>query len=274
MTEQYKQSGQTVGDHFATYDFAESDLIIVPGTGDRDAATLKTWADFIVRRFPAERQTVVDYPATVWPLVGGWRGERYDKSKEKAAAGTREALRNTGRAVLLAYSQGAEGGWEGAVEAITAGEIAPEDLQVILWGHPQRPGGLKDVLSRKHRMTSRLFGTALIGANMNGAWDIQAHPDIAVTSLAIDGDPITSFPSVWPNPVRFARSFAAGYFEIHGGAGHESAKNVAERSARVTHVLGTRAVMLDAAAMDPIEQRRIRLQDKQELSLMPEALSA
>ena len=252
---QYLQSEQTVSDHFDTYDFSHSDLIIVPGTNDRSGETLRTWADFIIRRFPDDRQTIVDYPATVWPLVGGRGALRYDESKEIAVNQTREALaRAAGRAVLLGYSQGADAAWEGAVQAVDAGEINPEDLQVILWGHPQRPDGLKDVMSRRHRLTSRLFKTAF-QAEMNGAWQID--PRITVTSIAVEDDPVTSFPAVWPRPDRFATSFAAGYFMIHGGLGYESAAQLEKLPvARVETVPGTSTTYLDAAAADAKQQAR------------------
>lgn len=250
--ERQVQSEQTVSDYFDTYDFTDSDLIIVPGTNDRSAKMLRTWADFIIRRFPDDRQAVADYPATVWPLVGGRRALRYDESKEVAVANTRELLRNAGRAVLLAYSQGADAAWEAAVQSVDAGEIAPEDLQVILWGHPQRPDGFKDGMSRRHRMASRLFKTAF-QADMNGAWEVDPH--IAVTSVAIDGDPITSFPRLWPHPVRFASAFTAGYFMIHGGMGHEGAAQLAKLPvARAETVPGTVTTYLDAAADDPRTQ--------------------
>lgn len=255
MTKQQAQFEQTVGDYFDTCDFDDSDLLIVPGTNDRSADTLKSWADFIVRRFPDERQTVIEYPATVGPLVGGVRAHRYDESKEIATRRTRESLaRAAGRIVLVGYSQGADAAWEGATQAVEAGEITPEDLQVILLGHPQRPGGIKDAMSRRHRITSRLFGTAF-KAEMNGAWEID--PRITVTSVAVEGDPITSFPQPGPHPLRFVSSFAAGYFMIHGGMGYESAAQLEKLSvAHVETIPGTSTTYLDAAAADPKEQAR------------------
>ena len=253
--DQQMQTGHTIGDYFDTYDFTDSDLIVVPGTNDRSGETLMDWTDFIVRRFPTDRQTVVDYPATVWPLVGGMRALRYDESKEIATMRTRESLaRAAGRAVLLGYSQGADAAWEGAVQAVDAGEINPEDLQVILWGHPQRPDGFKDVMNRQHRLASHLFKTAF-RAEMNGAWQID--PRIAVTSVAIEGDPITSFPQPGLHPVRFASAFAAGYFMVHGGMGYEGAAQLEKLPViRTETVPGTETTYLDAGVADPKVQAR------------------
>lgn len=250
---------QTVGDYFDSFDFDDSDLLVVPGTADRGAATLLSWMDFIVERFPDDRRHIIDYPTTIGPAVGGIRAPGYDESKGIGAKEVRESLaRTTGRAVVIGYSQGADAVWDGVRQAIDGNAIAPEDLQVILWGHPRRPGGLKDVLSRKHRVVSKLCKVAL-GAEMDGAWEIDSR--INVTSLAIEGDPITTFPPVWSNPLRYGASAAAGYFMLHSGMGYEGAAQLAKLPvARIEKVPGSTTTYIDASTADPMEQLRAYIQ--------------
>lgn len=248
----------TASDYFAARDYSSSSLIVVPGTSDADGATLSSWANFIVDRFPAERTQLVDYPATVGPLIGGWNAHRYDESKAIARWRTRHMLgATTGRVVLLGYSQGADALWQGVTDAVEAGEKDPADIEAILWAHPQHPEGLKDVMQRKHKVTSAIFKHAF-HATMDGAW--IPHSDIETTSIAIEGDPITRFPRT-RNPVRLASRFHAGFYMIHSGLGDEGAAQLKDlQVASVSPVAGTKTTYLELAANDPVEQRARRKQ--------------
>lgn len=248
----------TASDYFASRDYSDSSLLIVPGTSDRNGGTLSSWTDFIIERFPEERQTIVDYPATVGPLVGGLHAPRYDESKQIAQEQTKLALEQSlGRVVLLGYSQGADALWRGVEDAVGQGVKDPDELEVILWAHPQYPDGLKDTLQRKHKLTSALFRYAF-HATMDGAW--TPHPEVATTLIAIEGDPITHFPSVWPNPFRFASKFHAGFFMIHSGLGDESAAQLADRpvASYTTDSNMPKTSYLTLAADDPVAQRARR----------------
>lgn len=211
----------TAGEYFAARDFGDAKLLVVPGTSDASGETIMEWGKCIVDKFPEEDRIVAPYDATIAPLIGGKGARSYDASHEMARARTTEEIvRAQGRVALFAYSQGADGAWKGAVDAVEQGLVDPADLEVILWAHPQYPGGLKDTMQRKHKVTSALFRHAF-EATMDGVW--VPHPDICTTTIAMQGDPITDFPSVWPNPIRFASRFHAGFYMIHSGLGSESA---------------------------------------------------
>lgn len=252
---------ETAGQYFSGFDFSDSSLIVVPGTSDRDGATLTKWSDFIVNRFTPEQTHIIDYPATVGPLVGGRQAHRYDESLKIAHYRTRAALaRTAGRVVLLGYSQGADAMWRGVVDAVEAGDKDASDLEVILWAHPQYPGGLKDSVRRHHKVTSALFKYAF-QAEMDGVW--RPHQDIATTSVAMERDPVTHFPRMYPNPIRGAREFRDGFFMIHSGLGDEGAAQFENLPiANKTNIPGTRTTYLELATRDPrVQQAEFRRHD-------------
>lgn len=246
---------QTVGDYFSQRDIGEGDLLIIPGTNDRGATSLLTWTDFIVNRFPDSNRHIVDYPATIGPIIGGLRAPRYDDSKNIAIERTRELItRAAGRVTLLGYSQGADAVWGAAVQAIESGDVQAEDLEVLLFGYPRLPDALKDAMSKRHRIISGLFKTAF-RAEMDGAWQID--PRIDVTSIAISGDPITSFPPVRPRPLRSTAGLIAGYFMVHGGMGYESAAQLEKLPINsVEAVPESKTTYINADAADPMIQAR------------------
>ena len=247
---------KTARDYFDARDFSDSDLLIVPGTSDRNAATLTKWADFIVERFPEERRKVVDYPATVGPIVGGRHAPRYNESLEIARAQTYEKVANSiGRLVVLGYSQGSDAAWEGVSDAVYDGEKDPADLEVILWAHPRHPEGLKDTVNRNHKIAASLLRRAF-NADMNGAW--EPHPDITTTSVSMRGDPVTHFPRVWPNPLRSASRFHAGFFMIHSGLGEQSAAQFEDLpiASQKTDVRADSTTYLELQTIDPRLQRK------------------
>lgn len=257
------EDSQTVGDYFLERDIGEGDLMIVPGTNDRSASSLLAWTDFIVRRFPEHSRHIVDYPATIGPIIGGLRAPKYDQSKNIAVERGRELItRAKGRVTLLGYSQGADAVWETAVQSVDNGEINPEDLQVLLVGYPRLPEALKDAMSKRHRIVSSLFKTAF-RAEMDGAWQID--PRIEVTSIAINGDPITLFPRVRPNPLRSSAELIAGYFMVHGGLGHESAAQLEKLSIEsIGTVPDSKTTYITAAATNPIVQARAFIKERRQ----------
>lgn len=248
---------QTVGQYFDELDYTDRSLIVVPGTSDADGATLMQWMRFLVDKFPEDRRSVVDYPASVAPLIGGWHGYRYDESKAIARERTKYALETTeGPVDVLAYSQGSDGAWEGVVEAVEEGLKDPGEIRAILGSHPGYPGGLKDVMRRKHRITSKLFKYAF-HAEMNGVW--TPHPDIDTTLLAVRGDPVTHMDeTTWPNLYRFASRFHAGFYQIHSGLGYESMAQLEQLSiaSRATDPYYPATKYLEMEVTSPVEQRR------------------
>lgn len=247
---------KTAGDYFAARDFSDSDLLIVPGTSDRDGATITNWANFIVQRFPEERRTIVDYPATVGPLVGGWRAPKYDESLQVAHDQTYEKVANSiGRLVVFGYSQGSDAAWEGVNDAVRDGEKDPAELEVILWAHPRHPEGLKDSVARNHKVAAALL-RRVFDADMNGMW--RPHPDIPTTSVSLQGDPITHFPRVWPNPLQSASRFQAGFFMIHSGLGEQSAAQFEDLpiASQKTDPNADNTTYLELQTLDPRLQRK------------------
>lgn len=254
---------QTVGDYFLQQNIGDGDLVVIPGTNDRSASSLVAWADFIVRRFPENSRHIVDYPATIGPIIGGLRAPKYDQSKNIAVERGRELVaRAAGRVTLLGYSQGADAVWETAVQSVDSGEINPSDLQVLLVGYPRLPDALKDAMSKRHRIVSSLFKTAF-RAEMDGAWQID--PRIDVTSIAINGDPITSFPPVRPHPLRSSANLLAGYFMVHGGMGYESAAQLEKLPIdSMETVPESKTTYINVAAADPMVQARAFIRERRQ----------
>lgn len=228
--------GQTVEELFAARDFGDAHLIVAPGTSDRDGTTLYKWAHVLIDRFPADATTWVDYPAAVGPLVDGygdasslkdrWHAHRYDESKLLAYANTMTALEHTdGPVVMFGYSQSSDAITEAAADAVDFGIKPADDIELIVWAHPGLPGGIKDVISREHKIAAKAL-KHVFKADMNRLW--VPHPGIRTTSITMTGDAITSFPSVLPNPVRFAREFREGFFGVHSGVGERCADKFPE----------------------------------------------
>lgn len=257
--------GNTMEEYFNAQDYSGKSLIIVPGTSDPDGSTLCKWASVLVDRFAIEDRSIVDYPASVGPIVAGrgaeatvrerWHAHRYNESKIIAVMRalakleqTKEQPRQAGSAmkvVLFGYSQGADGVWEAARLGVEMGIVSPDEIEVILWAHPGMPGGIKDVVSSS-RIRNQLVARAF-GADMSQLW--VPHPDITTTSITMQGDAITSFPAVWPNPMRFARQFNDGFFGIHSGLGARGADKLAElKVIDQAYRDRTRHLVLDTAA--------------------------
>lgn len=229
---------------------ADTTLLIIPGTGDRTGAALMRWMAFVVELFAQARRVVVDYPATTWPLFGD---KKYDVSMGDAAVAVHDyLLKGTGKIVILAYSQGADAVWPVVRDFVASHPGRADDIYVVLCGHPQHPGGIKDVMRRRHRIVSWVFAR-WFSAIMDGSWRLSAETQ--VLSVSIRGDSITEFTAFWPNPFRGFVRFVAGYLMIHGELGQQGAPQLADLSvARETHVPGTRTTYLLLDALDPVEQ--------------------
>lgn len=249
--------GKTVEEYLASRDFSGKELIVTPGTSDMDGSTLSKWARVLIDRFESDATTWVDYPASVGPIVSGqgaastlkdrWHAHRYDESKIIAYTRTLAAIeRADSPAVLFGYSQGADSTWEAAVSAVEQGLIAPDQLEVVLWAHPGMPGGIKDVVSRDHKIAARVL-KGVFKADMGSHW--QAHPDIDTTVFSMRGDAITDFPAAYPNPLRFAREFRDGFFGVHSGVGELCADKFPElRIGEESYQGPTRQFVLETSA--------------------------
>ncbi len=223
-------------------------LVVVPGTDDRGGKNLLCWLKWFVELF--SRLVVIDYPATVGPVVGGLRADRYDTSCAKAIAATTEAVRGiSGKVVIVGYSQGAEAAWL-AVAGLRKLGIKPDaEIELIVWGHPRSSTGFKPHLGRHHPLVAWLL-ERFCGAARNGAADEQLMGDIRVTSIAIVGDPVTAFEVWWKNPIGFVLNTIFGFFMTHAGLGRESASRVGTlslRSVRQSADSSTTHVVLNAA---------------------------
>jgi pimeloyl-ACP methyl ester carboxylesterase len=196
-------------------------LVVVPGTDDKGASNLGRWLDWFFGLFA--HIIVIDYPGTVGPLIGGLHADSYDQSRDKAVLATVEAVKAlVGKVVILGYSQGAEAAWMAAAQLHRTGVKPDEELELIVWAHPQHPTGLKAGLKRHHVLVSWLF-RLLFGVRANGAADEKLLGDIKTTSIAIIGDPVTAFEVWWKNPLGFVLNSLAGFFMIHAGLGPQSA---------------------------------------------------
>ena len=202
----------------------DATLVVVPGTDDTGARNLGRWLSWFFALFA--RVVIIDYPGTVGPIVGGWKADRYDASRDKAVDATvRTVSMTAGKVVVIGYSQGAEAAWLAAARLHRLGLKPDTDIELVVWAHPQHPTGFKASLEQNHPVASWVL-RRFFGAETNGAADESATGYIRVTSIAITGDPVTALEVWYKNPLGFVCNSLAGFFMIHAGLGQYGAARV------------------------------------------------
>jgi|GEM_PF-6436741 len=201
-------------------------LVVVPGTDDTGARDLSRWLSWFIALFA--RVVIIDYPGTVGPIVGGWKADRYDVSRDKAVDATVRAVSSiAGKVVVIGYSQGAEAAWLAAARLHQLGLKPDTEIELVVWAHPQHPTGFKASLKQNHPLASWAL-RRFFGAETNGAADESATGTIRVTSIAIAGDPVTALEVWYKNPLGFVWNSLSGFFMIHAGLGRQSAARVGD----------------------------------------------
>lgn len=201
--------------------------IVVPGTGDASGADqfgrMKNWFG------GGERVLIVNYPATIGPIIGGLQAPGYDSSRDIAVSNTLVAVRDTdGHVTIYGCSQGAEGAGNAAELIHLLGLKPDEDVSLVLLADPRFPKtGLKEQLKNNHPVVSTILA-ALFDVQTNGQRNPADTGEIQVTSVAIIGDPVTGLETWYLNPVGFVVNSVSGFFMIHSGLGEQSANNLDE----------------------------------------------
>jgi hypothetical protein len=200
--------------------------LIVPGTGTPNANVID---DFLtnVRKYYLGATSCdtncdldgIDYPASVWPLVGGLHGDKWDNSvgigvNHLNSALIQELATTDDDVVIFGFSQGA---------AVVSNELRnltgldnnlKQRLQVVIAGNPYKPnGGIFTRLGFLQYIPGLKITTDVPTPTDTTGGAIGALP-IPVTDIAFEYDPIGDAPAYPLNALAMANALL-GLVYIH-----------------------------------------------------------
>lgn len=196
-------------------------VVLVPGTDD-------TYSPRVNSLVAGRDLTVVQYPESFWPIIGGKSGKlpftapTYNKSRDAGTANTlavMEALQGADRVIVYTgYSQGSEALGNAAEQAAAQGLLGPNST-ILLVSDPRGPWGIKSKMSQVPFATP-LMG--LIGVSNDGARNPADTGDAKVVHVIVQGDPVGHFQWRTLRPVSSLAVNAAGFLAIHSATGRGS----------------------------------------------------